>query len=157
MRHLLIILFLFVTTMGKAQIKVLPKNSSYEVKDKKMVVMDERTFASFYYYREHYDSLKILVKEYDSLVSSAERTNYAMKEYFSLLIKKKDEQIKTYHTSYDQTKFLLDKNMEEANTLRLEFLKLEKKHRRKQVWNNVFKASTAVLAVTTTVLILLAK
>lgn len=156
MKKLFLFLCLFIGTLCAAQqpyIKVLPKDCVYTVPVKRVVVMDERTFGKYHYYREHYDTLKELVMAYNMQLVKADSAYGQVTAIYQEIIKSKESEINTCNESREQIRLTLETSMEETRRLQVEFKKYEEKYRKKERWNRFWKITSGVLAATTIVLI----
>lgn len=148
---------LLIGIMCQAQqpyIKVLPKDCVYTVPVKRVVVMDDRTFAGYHFYMEQYAALTSLVKTYDSIVTFSDSLMKDQAECYELLLASKEKQIEECGLSYEAMKATLQSSIEETRRLEIEFKTFQEKYKKKERWNRFFKITAGVLAATTTVLII---
>lgn len=122
----------------------LDKGDIFKSPETDMVVMDKYSFSKFYFISEKYDTLKKEVWRYDSLLGIKDSTEKEIRMDYEKIIHNKDAQIQVYTDGYAAMKSLLQSSIEQQKQLQVDYLKLEKKHRRAKRWRNFFIGTSAV-------------
>lgn len=147
MRYYFLILLFFLTCfIGKGQfILFLDKGDIFKSPETDMVVMDKTSFARLHYTSEKYDTLKMRVLHYDSLLEQKDSAEMQLHTLYQQVIANKDRQIEALTDGYMAIKAGFQQSIDRQNQLQIDYLKLEKKNRRAKRWRNFFIGTSAVL------------
>jgi len=110
-----------------------------------MVVMDKSSFANFYYTSAMYDTLKMEVAKYDSLIKTKDSTEEELRADYESIILNKEEQLKSTTAAYEQMKSFLQQSIDRHDKLQVDYLKLQNRHRKVKKWRNIFMGTSALL------------
>lgn len=146
MKHFFLILLFFLTCfIGKGQfILFLDKGDIFKSPETDMVVMDKISFARLHYTSEKYDTLKMRILHYDSLLEQKDSAEVRLRKSYQHVIANKDRQIEALTDGYTAMKAGFQQSIEQQNKLQVDYLKLEKKNRRAKRWRNFFMGTSAV-------------
>lgn len=145
---------ILITLACNAQlILFLDKGDIFKSPEVDMVVMDKYSFAKYHFISEKYDTLKMAVLHYDSLLEQRDSTEKQIRLDYERILKNKDSQIEAITDGYQSMKSNLQESIDRQNKLQVDYLKLERKNRRAKRWRNFFMGTTAVLGAVIYILV----
>ena len=144
------LLLIFITLAARAQdnsyLRVLHQGDLFETPMPRMVVLDDRTFGQYYFYRVHFDSLQKKVIAFDHAFKHLDSLNYRKIKTLQALIHEKDHQVATGHKAYLDMKAMADTSLEKADRLQKQYIR---QSRQTKFW----KTATVILSGVTLIVV----
>lgn len=145
-----LIIMLFAPLLVKAQdssyLHILHKGDLFETPLPRMVVMDDRTFGQYYFFRVQFDSLRKKVIAFDYSFKRLEAMNNRKIQTLRRLIEEKDLQIEASRQAYLDMKATTETSMKQTRNCVDRFNGLQAKFNRQSRQNKVWQTATFILS-----------
>ena len=145
-----LIIMLFAPLLVKAQnssyLHILHEGDLFETPLPRMVVMDDRTFGQYYFYRVQFDSLRKKVIAFDYSFKRLEAMNNRKIQALHELIDEKDKQIGAGHKAYLGMKATTKTSMKETRNCVDRFNGLQKKYHQQSRQSKAWRTATFILS-----------